>query len=277
MYRLAVLLTVHNRKDKTLKCLRALKAQKLPVGCEIDIYLTDDGCTDGTPEAIASEFPEINIVKGDGNLFWNRGMYRAWEAASNAYDYDWYLWLNDDTLLFDNSIEMLLSVAKIKDEAIIVGPTCATDNLQRTTYSGLDKAGHIIVPNDEIQYCQTFNGNIVLVPRIVFQKIGNLDYAYHHALGDLDYGLCVKRFGFENCVAPFHCGICDHNPLHPAWVRPEVPFVKRWKNFYSPLAYGEPKALFHFNKKNYNILKAIKVWGLNHIRVLFPYIWTVIK
>lgn len=269
---IAVLLTVHNRKDKTLSCLRALKAQKLHEHCKIDVFMTDDGCTDGTPEAVAEEFPEVNIIEGDGNLFWNRGMHRAWEAASKAYDYEWYLWLNDDTILFEDSVKTLINVARSKDNAVIVGPTCATDNPQRTTYSGLDKLGHTIAPNGEIQHCQTFNGNIVLVPRTIFHKIGNLDYTYHHALGDLDYGLCARRAGYENYVASRHCGVCDHNPFLPAWVRPEVPFVKRWKNFHSPLAYGEPRALFHYNRKNFGLIHAIKVYITNHVRVLFPYL-----
>lgn len=44
---LAVLITVHNRKEKTLKCLQLLHAQLPMEGYQVDIYLTDDGCTDG--------------------------------------------------------------------------------------------------------------------------------------------------------------------------------------------------------------------------------------
>ena len=47
----AVLLTVFNRKDKTLQCLSRLFDQ-LPVeDLQIDVFQTDDGCTDGTAEA----------------------------------------------------------------------------------------------------------------------------------------------------------------------------------------------------------------------------------
>lgn len=83
---LAVLLTVHNRKTKTLKCLQQLYTQIPIKGYQVDVYLTDDGCTDGTPEAISQEFPQVHIIHGDGKLFWNRGMYTAWqEAAKNNY------------------------------------------------------------------------------------------------------------------------------------------------------------------------------------------------
>lgn len=272
MMRIAALLTVHNRKEKTLKCLRALKAQKLPVGCEIDIYLTDDGCTDGTPEAIASEFPGINIVKGDGNLFWNRGMYRAWEAASNAYDYDWYLWLNDDTILYGNALKLLIETSVENGYAVAVGPTCAMDNSRKTTYSGFDKKSTLLTPNGKSQRCFTFHGNIVLVPRLVFKKVGNLDPFYHHDLGDIDYGHCVSREGLSSYITPSYCGCCDNNPRKPAWMRTDVRFIERWRNYHSPLAYGEPRALFHFNRKNYGLFHAIKVWSFNHIRLFFPFL-----
>lgn len=55
MKRIAALLTVYNRCDTTLRCLRELEKQKLPQGFIVDIYLTDDGCTDGTPQRVASD------------------------------------------------------------------------------------------------------------------------------------------------------------------------------------------------------------------------------
>ena len=42
---IAVLLTVHDRKNKTLRCLENLYKQVLPNYLRLDIYLTDDGCT----------------------------------------------------------------------------------------------------------------------------------------------------------------------------------------------------------------------------------------
>lgn len=84
MKSIAVLLTVHNRKEKTLRCLQNLFKQEIPADYLIDVYLTDDGCTDGTPEAIRAQYPQVHIIKGNGNLFWNRGMYTAWEAATKA-------------------------------------------------------------------------------------------------------------------------------------------------------------------------------------------------
>ena len=197
MKSIAVLLTVFNRKEKTLQCLGNLYKQ-LPIqGYSIDIYLTNDGCTDGTPEAIAQKFPEVEIIHSKGNLFWNRGMYTAWEEATKRKEYDYYLWLNDDTFIYPDSISRLLNDSiSVKDEAIICGATCSEKD-GKPTYGGRNNNG-IIPPNGSLQICQHFNGNVVLIPRYVYQRIGNLDYTYSHALGDFDYGLRAEKLGIKS-------------------------------------------------------------------------------
>ena len=274
MQTIAILLTVHNRKEKTLACLDNLHKQLPITGYSVDIYLTDDGCTDGTPEAIRKRYLEVNIIKGDGNLFWNRGMYTAWKKAAETKDYDFYLWLNDDTFLFEHAINTLLEEAtKKNNQSIIVAPI--TSRFQNvTTYSGHNK-NELITPNGRLQECDTFNGNCVLIPKYVFKKIGNLDWRFRHAIGDLDYGYRARHAGLHNYVSATYLGTCEKNPLLPAWARKEVPLRKRISNLYSPLGYAEPIPFFFYEKRNFGILTAIKHFLTIHIRVLFPQLWKI--
>ena len=85
MGKIAVLMTVHNRKEKTLRCLSSLEETLASwrERFELKVFLTDDGCTDGTAEAVRRKewsFP-VEILQGDGTLFWNGGMILAWKAA----------------------------------------------------------------------------------------------------------------------------------------------------------------------------------------------------
>ncbi|MBP8793116.1 MAG: hypothetical protein KBE41_04435 [Lutibacter sp.] len=41
---IAVLLTCHNRKEKTLQCLEALYLNEIPAGYFLDVFLADVGC-----------------------------------------------------------------------------------------------------------------------------------------------------------------------------------------------------------------------------------------
>lgn len=268
---IAVLLTVHDRKLQTLACLKGLFEQSLPDGYELDVYLTDDGCTDGTPDAVREQYPQVNIIDGDGNLFWNRGMYKAWEAAAKTKDYDFYLWLNDDTVLLPGALEALLKEAEEKPDSVIVGPTHSSTDDKKLSYSG-HFSGRLIYPNGYLQKCETFNGNIVLISKAIYHLIGNLDWIYQHAIGDVDYGWMVTRSGKSNYVSREFRGICDNNPRPPLWTCKDVPFKKRWKNFNSPLGYGQPGPMFHYNRKNFGLWRAVRVWTTNHIRVFFPWL-----
>ena len=61
--------------------------------------------------AIAEQFPEVTLLHGNGKLYWNGGMRRAF-AAAIAGDYDYYLWMNDDTELDDGALAVLLDTER---------------------------------------------------------------------------------------------------------------------------------------------------------------------
>lgn len=271
---IAILLTVHNRKEKTLLCLQNLYRQELPYGYAMDVYLTNDGCTDGTPETVAEQFSQVNIINGDGDLFWNRGMYTAWKEATERKDYDFYLWLNDDTFLMPGCLlEMLHDIEECADKAIIVATMRSKDD-EKPTYGGHSMDGKgIVVPNGTLQECSTMNGNCVLIPRNVYRVCGNLDRTFRHAIGDLDYGYRARKAGFKVYASKKYLGFCELNPRLPKWARRDVPFKERLQNLYSPLGYAEPIPFFHYECRNFGMTTAIKHFLSIHLRVLFPGLW----
>src|SRR5688500_4668302 len=107
---IAVLMTCHNRKALTLACLEMLRRQ--PLFAAENLFLVDDGSSDGTGDAVRQAFPTANVVQGDGSLFWNGGMRLAWDRAKAAgRDFDFYLWLNDDVKLSPDALDMLVADA----------------------------------------------------------------------------------------------------------------------------------------------------------------------
>ena len=93
--RIAAVMAVHNRRDLTLACLDSLRAQQL-AGDTLDVFVLDDASTDGTAAAVLERHPDVRLLRGNGQLYWNGGMRRAFGEAMAA-DYDYYLWMNDDT------------------------------------------------------------------------------------------------------------------------------------------------------------------------------------
>lgn len=272
MQTIAVLLTVFNRKEKTLNCLRHLSNQLLPEGYTIDIYLTDDGCTDGTPQAIAVYFPQVNIIHAKGDLFWNRGMYMAWAKARETKDYNFYLWLNDDVVPYPELFTILLSTSRLySGQAIIVGATQSTDHTQ-ITYGGQKIKKGLQQPQGQAAEVDFFNGNIVFIPRYVHQRLGNLDYYFTHGKGDFDYGMRARKAGIKMIQAPQYLGECDKHPSLEKWCNPEIPLRDRWKALHHPTGMP-PKESFHLEMRHKGFFLATFHYFTIHLRCCFPSIW----
>ena len=207
--RIAVLMTCHNRRETTLACLRRLFAARQ--GARLDVYLVDDGSTDGTGEAVWAAFPRVTVVAGDGTLYWARGMETAWRAAGAGYAR--YLWLNDDAMLDAGALEAALEADD--GRSLVVGTL--VDAAGRPTY-GLNVNGWV-------------NGNFVLVPHAVFRRIGMICGRYAHAWADGDYALHVRRAGF----AVVGCGVVGTTEWHP--LRPDLRALslrERWRSLFDP-------------------------------------------
>lgn len=272
MKTIAVLLTVFNRKDKTLMCLERLYGQLPTDGCQVDVWLTDDGCTDGTPEAVAERFPEVNIIHSKGDLFWNRGMWTAWDTAAKAKDYDFYLWLNDDTFVYGNMLNALVeAAAETEEQAIIVG---ATEDCAHTciTYGGRLSGGMIPQPDGTLREVDYFNGNIVLIPQSAYRALGNLDYYFTHSKGDFDYGMRAKEAGIKMYQAGEILGECDAHETIDKWCNPEVPLLQRWRAMNRPNGMP-PKETFHLDLKHKGLPVACLHYASVCLRCLVPWLW----
>lgn len=271
-FTIAVLITCHNRRNKTISSLNALFSAVLPKGYRMEVFLVDDGSSDGTSEAVKKEFPKVNLIHGSGQLFWNRGMYLAWESAQKKKDYDYYLWLNDDTMLFKNALNLMLEHSlSMNNKRIIVGATCSEIN-KDVTYSGYDLPNKKLIPNGSWQDCDFFNGNIVLIPSFVSDRIGLLDNHFRHSLGDIDYGLRALKFGFVHSLSPFCLGNCEEHEAAPTWCNHSIPFYKRLINLYTPLG-NNPIEYFVFDRRHYGLISAIIHFFSIHLRAISPYLW----
>ena len=270
--RVAILMTVHNRRENTLKCLAHLEDlvyDKYRI--RLDVYITDDGSTDGTSEAIRNAYPHTILLAGDGSLYWNRGMLYSWTEAARR-DYDYYWWVNDDTFVFPDCLARLLECSgKHQDKAITVGSTCSSRERDRITYVGW-KEGKLITELTAEQNCDSMNGNLVLIPRQVFESLGMNDPYYHHSLGDFDYSLRACKAGIGVIVIPGIAGVCDLHEQVTPWMDPTRPFRERFRHFFSPVG-NNPFEFFHFKKRHYGWGAAITSFITNFLHLLFPGIW----
>lgn len=269
---IAILLTVHSRRDKTLSCLYQCFLQGDALQSEgqyrMSVHMVDDGSTDGTSEAVRERFPLVDIIKGDGTLYWNQGMRLAWGEAAKT-DPAFYLWINDDTVLRDGALATLMETSQfLRHRAIVVG-TCE-DKSGNLSYGGRTKSGKMVVPDPDIpEPCYTFNGNLVLVPRTVYKSLGNLEPRYHHTFGDYDYGVRAAAKDIIRVVAPGILAQCDRNPGVEKWRDASLPLKVRFRALESPT--GRPSREQFF----YDLRDRGLFWAVGHgvsviFKMLFP-------
>ena len=202
----------------------------------IRVFLTDDGSTDGTVDAVKALFPETTIVLGDGTLFWAKGMNQSWHMAAHGSP-DYYLWLNDDVQLAPDGLKGLLGSAESHASAIIVG-TCVSPSTGLRTYGGQQRlGGHPakLAPVEVSPSCvtvDTFEGNIVLIPKLVFDSLGYM-HPYSHAMGDTDYGYRACASGFKVILSPGVTGYCEGNARSGVLVDGSLPLCLRVRHLYS--------------------------------------------
>jgi N-acetylglucosaminyl-diphospho-decaprenol L-rhamnosyltransferase len=65
---LAVVLVTWNVRELALNALRSLFADLDANGSSADVYVVDSASSDGTPEAIASAFPQVKLIASQENL-----------------------------------------------------------------------------------------------------------------------------------------------------------------------------------------------------------------
>jgi GT2 family glycosyltransferase len=281
--RIAVLLTTFNRKEKTLGCLKSLQHQELSIGTEVDAFLTDDASEDNTAEEAAAAYAGINIFKGTGSLFWAGGMRSSWNQALKG-DYDYYLLLNDDTILIPQAISILIkySIEAFQSNNIsniCIGSTCNAETGIRTyggkivTSKTLFKSTDVYSDSEYLD-CDLGNANIMMVRRDVVTEIGILSDKFTHGIADYDYTLRAKKAGLKVIVVPGILGYCT-NDNGQNWRSQKTKLTDRIKYLKSPkgLAYYEYLGFIKSHFPLYYPLAYLKLW----MKTFFPVFWTIYK
>lgn len=215
--RIAVIMTAHNRAMTTQRCLNSLRfaVRQIP-DARVRVFLTDDGCTDDTVVRAHEAWQDIEIILGNGNLYWAAGMAAA-ESRAIRWEPEFFLWLNDDVVLLEDSLTSLLDTATFSRSGIAFGATRDPHD-GVLTYGGARISGRhpqrvsILGSSAEIQHADTFHGNIVLIPKVVHDRVGLIDGRFEHGYADFDYGLRASRMGVPVMQAPGFAGECQRNP-----------------------------------------------------------------
>lgn len=210
--RITALVTCHDRRDLTLAALAGWFGQE-GHGAELGAVLVDDGSTDGTADAVGRAFPQVEVVRADGTLFWAAGMALA-ETHALRHRPDAVLWLNDDVSLAPDCLTRLLAVSAQYRPAAVVAGAVADPDSGEPSYGAFEPGrwhplrGRLLAPTGVPRPAGPVHGNVLLVPREAYLAT-RIDGRFEHAYADFDYGLRLRRRGYPVVLSPSAVGWCS--------------------------------------------------------------------
>src|ERR1051325_2936248 len=127
---LCIVIPVYNRLKFTRDCLDSLEKQTIPAD---KIIVVDDGSNDGTEEVLKEWYPDVTVLRGDGNLFWtaaiNMGIRHALLLGA-----DHVMTLNNDTIASPTFVEKMIEGSKLAPSALI--GALDVDSVSKKPYYG---------------------------------------------------------------------------------------------------------------------------------------------
>jgi N-acetylglucosaminyl-diphospho-decaprenol L-rhamnosyltransferase len=111
---LSIVIVSYNTRELTLACVESVFAQTRNA---FEVIVLDNASTDGSPDAIAEKFPQVQLIRSAENVGFARGNNLAARHAGGRY----LLLLNPDTVVLDRAIDKLLTFADAHGDAQIFG------------------------------------------------------------------------------------------------------------------------------------------------------------
>jgi GT2 family glycosyltransferase len=113
----AAVIPIHNGLPLTVRCIKSLQASTRVAD---HIVIVDDGSSDGSAKVISAEFPSVEVVNGNGNLWWAGAMNLGVKHAATL-GADVYFSLNNDCVVAPDALSNLvcaLNTATVSHAAV---------------------------------------------------------------------------------------------------------------------------------------------------------------
>ncbi len=207
----AALVLNYNGREVTLQTLASLRAMTYPACTPV---LIDNGSSDGSSEAVAAAFPDVEQVRVEVNEGPAAGVNAGLEWGLER-DFDYLLVLNNDIEVAPDMLDELVAVAESEPAVACVGPKCYYfwDRDRLWSAGGRLRFGESVTKErgmgeiDRGRYERTeevdyINGCAMLIPRQVVEAVGLFDPLYFLSVEDADWCMRAKRLGYRCYYAP---------------------------------------------------------------------------
>lgn len=256
--KVSIIIVNWNTKDLTLQCLDSLFKNIKEISYEV--YVVDNASNDGSPEAIKTKFPQVNLIINKEN----KGFACANNQVIPIAKGDCILFLNSDTVVLPTSIEKIYEFLRLtpragaancelvdeKGKRQFSARRFPTIKLALKRYFSVDRQAYDYKADSGPFEVEALSGACLMVKSEVLKKIGLFDENFFMYSEDVDLSYRIRKAGWSNYFIPkvkiIHFGSrslgtnyyssisqFSYHPLHYA----NYLFYRKYHNFFLSLLY----------------------------------------
>jgi GT2 family glycosyltransferase len=217
---LTIIIPSYNTKDLLRGCLRSIYEHTREISFEI--ICVDDNSPDASADIVASEFPEVILVRNKNNQYYAKNNNLGMKMSKARYA----CLLNSDTVLTGNAFQALVQFMDENPDAAACGPTLLNPDgtMQHCIRSFVGPMAmllqainwHKLYPKSRsvnryymtdfdyshAQQVESIGTTAYVVRRSTWENAGMLDERFRLAVVDLAYNLMLKRKGYKVYYTP---------------------------------------------------------------------------
>ena len=211
---LSIVLVCWNNKAYLDPCLKSLYDGNLKYS--FDVFVVDNGSTDGSQQMLQEKYPEVRIIQNSGNVGLGKASNQGIEASNGRY----ILLLNNDTIVNGPSFDAMVKFLEENPRTGGVGgkllnpdgtiqacynyfPSLWEDFMVNSRLGELIRPGYpAVMSGDETKPVDWLGSACLMVRRSALDEIGLLDESYFIYGDETDLQYRLKKAGWEIYYLP---------------------------------------------------------------------------
>lgn len=211
--RFSIVIPSYNGKEFLRKALLVLKGSSVQPE---KIVVVDDFSLDGTSEMIKSEFPEILLMRNERNL----GPTASRNRGARVAEGDCILFMDNDVLVKEDSIEKLLNFLDNKADAGMVGGRSDDENGKTLFYNMGNRFGSGFINRyDSSIPVSWIIESFIAVRKDLFEKLNGFDEDYFMFGEGPDLSERMRKIGFKTYFVNDAIVVKLDGHTHSKWKR----------------------------------------------------------
>ena len=206
--KLLVVIVTYNAMQWAERCFDSMRKSTI----KPDVFVVDNGSTDGTQAYIQQNYPEVKFIQSKENLGFGKANNMGMQFALDN-DYDYIYLLNQDAWVMPDTFEKLIEVSQKHPEYGILSPFQMNADMKHIDVNFIKSAcswnSNANIFNDLYNQSldEVYSVSFVmaahwLITKNCMKKVGGFSPSFPHYGEDVNYKERAKFCGFNVGIVP---------------------------------------------------------------------------